>query len=551
MLLGLNESGKTTILRAIESFSFLNDPTQDSNPNFFKGIRKKSDVGGNKSAIITATIKIEEDLKIPSLKKLNKTDLSENQIETIQSFIFELNKNKQVVISRVFPFKDGKPQKYYYKFESDHPFASTELAKDLAFEIVNICPFIIYFEDFKDRIPEKIYVNKKSDSFDPIWYDIIDGLFYNTDNDFSINKFTKYFSKNTPMHDDAATVETRVNKTLNDTFTVKWKNLSGVKEIDHTELKFSSAIAKHFFTLKIKDKDGTTYSVDERSKGALWYLSFLMKTEFRSKKLRKNSGTPVFLIDEPASNLHSTAQTNMIQDFKTLAKDTSIIYTTHSQYLISLENIKNTYIIKKKDGEVHAQKWGSYLNSQDAEVQYYQPLSNLLNLMPNTLTIPWHQCIITEGPSDRHVLLSMYRILNNKTPEFVIYPGKSAHSLAELISLNIGWNSVFKILLDSDKDGKEAGAKYAEDFNLKHEICYIPDNNKKIENCFSNIEKENIRDLIFTENTGKKVDKKEFAAMWAIISESTQYDTKIRNSISGSTQKLFIDLFNLLTSDNS
>src|SRR5690606_5363175 len=122
-----------------------------------------------------------------------------------------------------------------------------------------------------------------------------------------------------------------------------------------------------YFTLKIKDKDGTVYSVDERSKGALWYLSFLMKTEFRSKKMRRNFGKPVFLIDEPASNLHSTAQQNMINDFKMLAEDTSIIYTTHSQYLISLDNIKNTYVIEKKGGSVLCQKWGQYINQKDAK----------------------------------------------------------------------------------------------------------------------------------------------------------------------------------------
>src|SRR5690606_1195132 len=122
-------------------------------------------------------------------------------------------------------------------------------------------------------------------------------------------------------------------------FTKKWKSLSGVQEIEETVLNYYHHQNSPCFTLKIKDKDGTVYLVDERSKGGLWYLSFLMKTEFRSKKMRRNFGKPVFLIDEPASNLHSTAQQNMVNDFKTLAEETSIIYTTHSQYLISLDNV--------------------------------------------------------------------------------------------------------------------------------------------------------------------------------------------------------------------
>src|SRR5690606_34845172 len=133
-------------------------------------------------------------------------------------------------------------------------------------------------------------------------------------------------------------------------FSEKWKELSGVKDIHNTELIYHSA--KSYFEIRISDTDGTTYGVDERSKGALWYLSFLMKTEFRRKKLRIKSGKSVFLIDEPASNLHSTAQQNMISDFKKLVEDTSVIYSTHSQYLISLDNIKTTYIIERNKGNV-------------------------------------------------------------------------------------------------------------------------------------------------------------------------------------------------------
>ena len=547
LLLGLNESGKTTILKGIEAFSFLNDPTKEFKPTFFQSIRKKSDIGSNIPSIITAEINIDEGISIPNIKKLGDIELNEKEKEIVNSFIFHLNEKKKITISRIFPFKDGKPQRYYYQFETDHPFGKNKLSRELAIEFVNICPFIIYFEDFKDRIPERIYVSKKrEDSFDIIWYDIIDGLFYNTDENFSIEKFKKLFSPTSPLEDDATTVETRVNKTLNDTFTKKWKNLSGVKEIEKTELKYFSHRQSPYFTLKVKDKDGTTYSVDERSRGALWYLSFLMKTEFRSKKLRKHYGKPVFLIDEPASNLHSTAQINMINDFKTLAEDTSIIYTTHSQYLISLSNIKNTFIIEKKEGVVNAERWGKYLNRQDAQVSYYQPLANLLNIIPNTFDIPWKKCVITEGPSDRHVLISMYRLLFPDTPDFAVYPGTSAKSLSHLISLNLGWNAKFKILLDSDQEGDEAVDRYMELFNLDEEIIQLPKANNKIEKCFNKEEMETIRDILFPVNKGKPVNKKEFAAIWALISETTEHDDQINKSISKSTKSLFQQIFKKL-----
>lgn len=547
LLLGLNESGKSTILRGIEAFSFLNDPAMESNPEFFRSIRRKADVGGSDSTIITAKIKIEDRIYLPPSGKVGNLNLTETDRAAIDAFLEKISDEGTVEISRVFPFKDGKPIRYYYKFESDHPFASTSLSRHLAVEIVNVCPFILYFEDFKDRIPERIYVEKsRKDSFDYIWYDIIDGLFYNTDEKFSIEKFKRLFTQGNQQFDDANTVITRVNKKLNKTFTNKWKDLSGVKEIEKSELKYVHNTRPQYFTLKILDEDGTTYSVDERSKGALWYLSFLMKTEFRSKKLRKRSGKPVFLIDEPASNLHSTAQQNMINDFRSLAQDTSVIYTTHSQYLVSLENIRNTLIIEKVDGVVSAQKWGLYLNRQDAQPSYYQPILNLLNIIPHSLDVPWKNCVITEGPSDRHVLLSLFRILFNTEPQFVIYPGTSANNLGPLISLNLAWNATFRILLDSDDDGIDAAKKYRETFGLDDEIVHIHKDKKVIEKCFEKEEKESIRNLIFPENAGTKVSKKEFAAMWAVVSEDSQYDTAVASTLTPATCQLFKTLFKQL-----
>ena len=59
LLLGLNESGKTTILRGIESFDYRNDPDEEINPKYFTSIRRKSDVDFDGESIITADIILE------------------------------------------------------------------------------------------------------------------------------------------------------------------------------------------------------------------------------------------------------------------------------------------------------------------------------------------------------------------------------------------------------------------------------------------------------------------------------------------------------------
>jgi len=550
LLLGLNESCKTTILKAIETFDFLNDPSEKFAPKFFTSIKKKSDVYTNASAVITATINLETDLEFRNIKSIAGIEISHEEKTELKRFIEIINQERTIQIARVLPFQNGNPQPYFYQIKHKDKFSKTELAKRLALEIVNICPFIIYFEDFKDRIPEEIYINDNSDAYDPIWYDIIDGLFYNTNKTYNIELFKEFFSKNNPRIQDSRIVLKQVNKTLNKIFTKRWKNLSGVKGIDSAELVYISS--KKCFQLNVFDIDGSNFTPEERSRGAIWYLSFLMKTEFRSKKLRKSSGKPIFLIDEPASNLHSNAQENMIKDFTKLTKDTSIIYTTHSQYLIALENIKNTYIIKKgSNGVVKATKWSEFLQNNEGKISYYQPIANLLQLIPNSLDIPWKRAILTEGPSDRKVLIIMNKILNNRLNDYAIYPGSSANNLKELISLNIGWNTEFKVFLDSDEEGTKAAEKYKEMFHLTKEIITIPRTNYTIEKCFSIEDKNKLYKLAFGQDkNGGKVSKKEFEAIFSLLIINSVPAKKIVGTLEEKTLKLFEEIFDSIIKHN-
>lgn len=347
VLLGLNESGKTSILKAIECFDFINDPELKHLKSFFTSIRNKQDINCSTPSVITAQIDFSEPLSYSIFRKtLKSAKFSDTIRSEVDAFLEHVNNTKTIRISRVIPFNNGSPGKSYYQFEETPPLSDDKLGSVLAQEIVRRCPYILYFEDFQDAIPEKIYARKQSEGFNPVWYEIIDGLFYNTNSNYSIANYLRYYSKDNRRDDDARTVLKQVNKTLQETFTEKWENLSGVKEIEEAELIFQEG-AK-YFEIKITERDGTTYSVQERSKGAIWYLAFLMKTEFRRKKLREGSGKPIYLIDEPASNLHSTAQTKMVEDFIRLVEDTTVIYTTHSRYLISRSNVKNTYVVGEK-----------------------------------------------------------------------------------------------------------------------------------------------------------------------------------------------------------
>ena len=545
LLLGLNESGKTSILKAIECFDFNNDPEPRLLKSFFTSIRNKQDIDCSTPTTITAEIEFSQPLNTRFFDKvLRSAKLSSSNKPFIRSFLESINEQNSVKITRVIPFNNGDAGPSYYKFQSDTSFADPKLESILAQEIVRRCPYILYFEDFQDAIPEKIFTSKRSDGYNSVWYEIIDGIFFNTKSSYSINKYLNYYSKKNRRDDDARTVLTQVNKTLQETFTQKWKDLSGVEEIERTEIAFQES--KKYFEIKVTEKDGTTYSVHERSKGAIWYLAFLMKTEFRRKKLREGSGKPIYLIDEPASNLHSTAQLNMVSDFQRLVEDTTVIYTTHSQYLISPSNVKNTYVVSRKNGTVLCQKWGDYIKGKDAAISYYQPLYDCLQIVPITFDIPWQKAIVTEGPADATTLEFMQVILGQK-PTHVIYPGSSAANLSTLISLNIGWSAEFRVLLDSDAEGRKQKARYMEEFGLQ-ECQFVMHSNERpeIEKMFDQAELIDLYQTVFGEQV-QKVNKKQFLELMRLL--LLNYNEKmddIYRIITDSTKERFQQLFKAL-----
>lgn len=545
LLLGLNESGKTSILKAIECFDFNNDPEPEELKSFFTSIRNKQDIDCSTPTLITVRIEFSQPLDYRFFRKALRSAAFKADVRpVVEAFIKSANERQSIKVRRVIPFSNGNAGPSYYEFEDEIPFADKKLESILAQEIVRRSPYIMYFEDFQDAIPEKIYANKRSDGFNSVWYEIIDGIFFNTNPSYSVRKYLGYYSNANRRDDDARTVLRQVNNTLQDTFTTKWRDLSGVEEIDRTEIAFQES--KKYFEIKVAEKDGTTYSVHERSKGAIWYLAFLMKTEFRKKKLREGSGKPIYLIDEPASNLHSTAQINMVSDFEKLVEDTTVIYTTHSRYLISQGNVKNTYVVSRRDGSVSCVRWGDYIKGKDVNVTYYQPLYDCLQIVPNNFDIPWSKAIITEGPSDAAALEVMQQVLSEQATH-VIYPGSSATNLSTLISLNMGWSAEFTILLDSDPEGVRQKEKYQTEFGLPaSQFVMHRKDRPEIEDQFEESELISLYELVFGEVV-REVSKKQFLQLMRMLLAKGKSENEAVSAIIGeSTKERFLDLFRAL-----
>ena len=71
---------------------------------------------------------------------------------------------------------------------------------------------------------------------------------------------------------------------------------------------------------------------------------FLLMTSFH--KPSNDNQRPLSLLDEPASNLHSSAQAELLKSFEKLLDKCTLIYTTHSHHMINVRWLDSAFVVK-------------------------------------------------------------------------------------------------------------------------------------------------------------------------------------------------------------
>jgi len=237
-----------------------------------------------------------------------------------------------------------------------------------------------------------------------------------------------------------------------------------------------------FVYLQFAVKDGqTTYNITERSLGFRWFFSFLLFTMYRTKDGEKKP--TLFLLDEPAANMHSGAQTQLLDSFPRIAKNGSqIIYSTHSHYMIEPTWFDQAYIVanrgvdysridegnktvSNRPTDISAEKYRTFVGQNPDKETYFQPVLDRLKVTPSRLDLI-KKSVLVEGKGDYFILEYGRKVIMNSTSSVAIVPTKGADGMDDLIGLFMGWNVNFLICLDDDKPGQKARTKYINEWGL-------------------------------------------------------------------------------------
>ncbi len=157
-----------------------------------------------------------------------------------------------------------------------------------------------------------------------------------------------------------------------------------------------------FLNIRIRDKfNRVSLPLHKRSKGFNWFFSFIV---WFSQIEKKSSQTFVLLLDEPGLNLHAVAQKDLLTFLKDLSENYQLIYTTHSPFMLSREDLNRIRTITDTES-------GSVISTPENETDFetllpiqvsigYEIADNLLLKKRNVIVNQVAELVILEAFSD-------------------------------------------------------------------------------------------------------------------------------------------------------
>lgn len=198
--------------------------------------------------------------------------------------------------------------------------------------------------------------------------------------------------------------------------------------------------------------------LEGRSRGLQWFFSFFLVFLVETKQGHADS---ILLLDEPGLSLHPLAQYDLANFFRKLSEDNQLLYTSHSPFLVDMENLANVkaVYVDKGSGRTKVSSNLRY-DEVDAEKSIY-PVHAALGLTVSDTLLLGCIPVLVEGPSDQILLIMIKRYLNSKgkllnNRELVFIPTGGVRGMSPVTKLVMSRdNELPYVLLDSDKVGKE------------------------------------------------------------------------------------------------
>lgn len=196
------------------------------------------------------------------------------------------------------------------------------------------------------------------------------------------------------------------------------------------------------------DRHRVTVPFDERSRGFVWFFSFLAYFS----QIEDESAYPlILLLDEPGLSLHATAQHDLLRFIRErLAPDHQVLFTTHSPFMVDAHKFGQvrTVVDSKETGTVVS----ADVLRVDAESAF--PLHAAMGVELTQTLFVGPNVLFVEGPSDLVYLNFLSEAVEadggaGLDPRWAVVPGGGLSKLPVFLSLFGANNITAAVLVDS------------------------------------------------------------------------------------------------------
>lgn len=475
--IGLNESGKTTILEAISNFCYGKDPIITSESEQLGQIDYQDMIPiserGNFNEAISILFKV----------SLSETDIRHLEEEFKKQYpnISQLRTNNPLSVVNEISFKDSqhtpsprlwdlnleiKEKKRGARFKKIKK-ASNEMWQDAARILQKLFPDIIYFPSSLFDFPGRIYLDAQDSIKDEFYSKVIQDVLNAIEKGYDIKKHVldRMMDDKETLNRNLKAVLADLSKELTSSIVSNWQGIFPTHQRNAAKIVVSNGVdLKHddghyYLDFSIEDENGLS-AINERSLGFRWFFVFRLLTHYRGFRYSNGEKNILFLLDEPASNLHPSAQQKLLSCFESLPSNCYVFYTTHSHHMVNPSWLETTYIVKnegidydnvQKNGQTNISltKYSDFVRKFPDATTYFQPVLDILDYkLSNIESI--NNPLIVEGKNDFYALALMKNILGLTLPFDIIPAGNGCDCFGPLISLYTGWGKNFHILFDSD-----------------------------------------------------------------------------------------------------
>lgn len=464
-LVGLNESGKSSILEAISLWSQGLDDI-DFNEYYYK---EGPDEGN---------IRIEANLELEYIEHY------QNKIVEILKIQESHARKIKFLSAKNITWKSEKTNNNYYllKISSDFPFHEYVYSKTSGIQEIKVVnnvtekikssnaqsfltsgQVLLTQQDFEAEIALKLYgvfnedlpeVNLWKPTPEYLINEEIDLQAFKDDTDISIplrnifhvsglnenQKIKKAVEKALKRSEYKAELQANLSKSITNYINKIWKehkinikiNIDGTKCSVHVE---------------DKDKEYKFFSMNQRSDGFNQFVSLILSLSTQNDN--EELVDTIILLDEPEIHLHPSGVRYMRDEILKIGKNNFLFVSTHSHYMVDTMTPERHFIVSKAQMKTHVNQV-----SHDASMNDDQVLASAFGISLFKELLP-QNILVVEGGDDKSIIS---HALNLIFSEF-FYSLKSAGGASKVygISAILADERVpAYFLLDDDKEGRDA-----------------------------------------------------------------------------------------------